>query len=92
MLAWFGWLWFTPGPSPYRYQLAEEGDVPKFPKLGLEAWPDLTISRYEIYTEGIGQPLASGHAARRGRVHPCCLTGKTAPANSSSPRTASSPN
>jgi hydroxylamine oxidation protein HaoB len=73
LLAWFGWVWFNPGPSPYRYQLAEEGDVSKFPKLGLGAWPDLTISRYEIYTEGIGQPLASGHAARRGNGAPVLL-------------------
>lgn len=73
MLAWFGWLWFNPGPAPYRYQLAEEGDVSKFPKLGLQAWPDLALSRYEIYTEGVDKPLASGHAARRGSGAPVLL-------------------
>ena len=44
MLAWFAWLWFNPGPSPYRYQLVEEGGVDKFSQLGLDAWPDLTIA------------------------------------------------
>jgi hydroxylamine oxidation protein HaoB len=73
LLAWFGWLWFNPGPPPYRYVLAEEGDVTKFPKLGLEAWPDLNISRYEIHTEGIDQPLASGHIARHGNGAPVLL-------------------
>jgi len=73
LLAWFGWLWFNPGPSPYRYQLVEEGGIDKFPKLGLDAWPDLAISRYEIHTEGIDQPLAAGHVARRGNGAPVLL-------------------
>jgi len=73
LLAWFGWLWFNPGASPYRYQLAEEGNVSQFPKLGLEAWPDLSIARYEIYTEGVDQPLAAGHTARRGSGAPVLL-------------------
>ena len=42
LLLWFAWLWFNPGPAPYRYQLVEEGDVDKFSQLGLTAWPDLT--------------------------------------------------
>lgn len=73
MLAWFSWLWFNPGPAPYRYQLAEEGPVSKFPKLGLDAWPDLTIARYEVHAEGIDQPLAEGHTARRGAGAPVLL-------------------
>jgi hydroxylamine oxidation protein HaoB len=73
LLAWFGWLWFNPGPSPYRYQVVEEGGIDKFPKLGLDAWPDLKVSRYEIHTEGIDQPLASGHIARRGNDAPVLL-------------------
>ena len=73
LLAWFGWLWFNPGPSPYRYQLAEEGDISKFPKLGLDPWPDLAISRYEVYAEGVDQPLATGHTARRGNGAPVLL-------------------
>jgi hydroxylamine oxidation protein HaoB len=73
LLAWFSWLWFNPGPAPYRYQLAEEGPVSKFPKLGLDAWPDLTIARYEVYAEGVDQPLAEGHTARRGSGAPVLL-------------------
>lgn len=73
MLAWFGWLWFNPGPAPYRYQLAEEGPVSRFPQLGLEAWPDLTIARYEVYAEGVDQPLAAGHTAKRGQSAPILL-------------------
>jgi len=73
LLGWFFWLWFNPGPAPYRYQLAEEGPVSKFPRLGLEAWPDLTIARYEIYAEGLDQPLATGHTAKRGQSAPVLL-------------------
>lgn len=73
MLVWFAWLWFNPGPSPYRYQLTEEGPVSQFPALGLEAWPDLTLSSFEVYAEGIDQPLATGHTARRGQGAPVLL-------------------
>ncbi|SEL65876.1 hydroxylamine oxidation protein HaoB [Nitrosovibrio tenuis] len=73
MLAWFAWLWFSPGSPPYRYQLAEEGPASKFPQLGLEAWPDLILARYEVYTEGVDQPLATGHVARRGQSAPVLL-------------------
>jgi hydroxylamine oxidation protein HaoB len=73
LLAWFAWLWFNPAPAPYRYQLVEEGPAAKFPQLGLEAWPGLTIARYEVHTEGVEQPLATGHTARRGQGAPILL-------------------
>ena len=73
MLVWFAWLWFNPGPAPYRYQLSEEGPVSQFPALGLEAWPDLTIASYEVHAEGIDQPLATGHTAKRGQGAPVLL-------------------
>ncbi len=73
MLIWFAWLWFNPGPSPYRYQLVEEGSVDKFSELGLAAWPDLTIARYELYAEDLDQPLAVTHTARRGQTPPVML-------------------
>jgi hydroxylamine oxidation protein HaoB len=73
LLVWFAWLWFNPGPAPYRYQLSEEGPVSQFPQLGLEAWPDLTLARYEVYTEGVDQPLATGHTAKRGQGAPVLL-------------------
>jgi hydroxylamine oxidation protein HaoB len=73
LLAWFAWLWFNPGPAPYRYQLVEEGGVDKFGKLGLEAWPDLTIAKYDVFAEDIDKPLASGHTARRGQTPPVLI-------------------
>jgi hydroxylamine oxidation protein HaoB len=73
LLAWFAWLWFNPGPAPYRYQLVEEGGVDKFSKLGLEAWPDLTIAQYDVHAEQIDKPLASGHTARRGQTPPVLI-------------------
>jgi hydroxylamine oxidation protein HaoB len=39
LLAWFAWLWFNPGPAPYRYQLMQEGDAAQFSQLGLEPLP-----------------------------------------------------
>ena len=65
LLLWFAWLWFNPGPAPYRYQLVEEGGVDKFSQLGLAAWPDLKLAQYEVYAEGVDQPLAVTHTARQ---------------------------
>ncbi|SEP44277.1 hydroxylamine oxidation protein HaoB [Nitrosovibrio sp. Nv6] len=73
MLLWFAWLWFNPGPAPYRYQLVEEGGIDQFSQLGLEAWPDLTIAQYEVYAEEVDQPLAVTHVARRGNSAPVRL-------------------
>lgn len=67
MLLWFAWVWFNPGPAPYQYKLVEEGSPGKFPKLGLDAWPDLAIARYDVYAEGIDKALATTHAARKGQ-------------------------
>jgi hydroxylamine oxidation protein HaoB len=73
LLLWFAWLWFNPGPAPYRYQLVEEGDVDKFSQLGLAAWPDLKLAKYEVYAEGIDKPLAVTHIARQGAGSPVLL-------------------
>jgi hypothetical protein len=73
LLLWFAWLWFNPGPAPYRYQLVEEGGIDKFSQLGLEAWPDLTIAQYEVYAEDVDQPLAVTHVARQGNTAPVRL-------------------
>lgn len=73
LLAWFAWLWFNPPPAPYRYQLVQEGNADAFSQLGLEAWPDLAIAKYEIRTEGVDQPLAFLHTARRGDAPPVML-------------------
>jgi len=73
LLLWFAWVWFNPGPAPYRYQLVEEGSPDKFPKLGLDAWPDLVIAQYDVYAEGIDKPLATTHVAREGQGAPVRL-------------------
>ncbi|MBE7423596.1 MAG: hydroxylamine oxidation protein HaoB [Zoogloeaceae bacterium] len=73
LLGWVAYSFLQPGPAPYRYQLAEEGGVERFAALGLEAWPDLKIGRYEIRVEGIDQPVAVGHVARRAAAAPVML-------------------
>lgn len=73
MLSWLGYLWLDNSPPPYRYKLIEEGGVDKFNKLGLEAWPDLNISKHEIIVEGVDQSLAVGYFARRGNAKPVML-------------------
>jgi hydroxylamine oxidation protein HaoB len=73
LLAWFAWLWFNPGPAPYRYQLMQEGDAAQFSQLGLEPWPELAIAKYHIHAEGVDQPLAIVHTARRGQMPPVML-------------------
>ncbi len=73
VLGWLAYLWLSPGPAPYHYQLAEEGSVEKFDKLGLEAWPDLGISKQELLVEGVDHPLAVGYLARRGNATPVML-------------------
>jgi hydroxylamine oxidation protein HaoB len=52
----------------------EEGGVDKFGKLGLEAWPDLGISKQEVLVEGVDQPVAVAYLARRGNAPPVMLS------------------
>jgi hydroxylamine oxidation protein HaoB len=73
VLGWLAYLWLSPVPVPYHYQLAEEGGVDKFGKLGLEAWPDLRISKHEVLVEGVDQPMAVAYLARRGNAPPVML-------------------
>jgi hydroxylamine oxidation protein HaoB len=73
MLGWFAFLWLSPGPAPYHYRLVEEGGIDKFSKLGLDAWPDLGISKQEIRVEGVDEPVAVGYLARRGNTKPVML-------------------
>jgi hydroxylamine oxidation protein HaoB len=53
--------------------LIEEGGIGKFAKLGLDAWPDLVISKQEVRVEGMDQPLALAYLARRGNAPPVML-------------------
>ena len=73
MLCWFAFLWLSPGPAPYHYRLVEEGGIDKFSKLGLDAWPDLGISKQEILVEGVDEPVAVAYLARRGNTKPVML-------------------
>lgn len=73
LLGWVAYSFLQPGPAPYRYQLVEEGGVERFAALGLEAWPDLKIGKYEVRVEGIDQPVAVAHVARRGTAAPVML-------------------
>ena len=73
MLGWFAYVWLNPGPVPYHYQLVEEGGVGKFDKLGLEAWPDLTISKHEVRVQEVDKPIAVAHLATRGNTPPVLL-------------------
>ena len=74
LLGWFAYLWFNPAPAPYRYTLVEEGGPAKFESLGLQAWPDLGIAKYEVHVEGVDQPIALGYTARRGQTPPILLS------------------
>jgi hydroxylamine oxidation protein HaoB len=73
LLGWIAYSAWNPGPAPYRYQLVEEGGADKFAKLGLESWTDLNIGKYELRVEGVDQPVAVAHVARRGDAAPVML-------------------
>jgi len=57
VLGWGAYLWLKPDPAPYRYQLVQEGDVSKFPALDLEAWPNLTLSQFEVRVDSVEKPI-----------------------------------
>ncbi|MFO1218037.1 MAG: hydroxylamine oxidation protein HaoB [Burkholderiaceae bacterium] len=73
LLAWLAYSWPQPGRAPYRYQLVEEGGVERFAALGLEAWPELKIGKYEVRVDGVDQPIAVAHVARSGAAGPVML-------------------
>lgn len=73
LLGWVAWAFWQPGPAPYHYQLVEEGGVDRFAALGLDAWPELKIAKYEVRADGIDKPIAVAHVARRGEAAPVML-------------------
>ncbi len=73
LLGLFTFLWLSPGPAPYHYRLVEEGGIDKFSTLGLDAWPDLGISKQEIVVDGVDEPVAIAYLARRGNAKPVML-------------------
>lgn len=74
VLGWLAYMWLSPGEAPYHYKLTEEGGIDKFAKLGLDAWPDLGISKQEVLVEGVDQPVAVAYLARRGNAKPVMLS------------------
>ena len=73
VLGWFAYLWLNPGPAPYHYQLVEEGGVSKFVNLGLAAWPELKIGKYEVRVESLDKPIAVVYRASLGDANPVLL-------------------
>ena len=73
MLGWFTYLWLKPAPVPYHYQLVEEGGVGKFVNLGLGAWPELKIGKYEVRVESVGKPIAVAYRGTLGDTKPVLL-------------------
>ena len=63
LIGWCAYLWFKPAPAPYSYHLVDEGSVTKFEKLGLQAWPDLTIKKYELRVQAVDKPIAIAYQA-----------------------------
>lgn len=59
------WLLLVPDTAPYRYDLVTTGPADRFPELELEAWPDLTISQYDVYVPVAGQPVAQAYFGQR---------------------------
>ena len=74
MFGWLAYMWLSPGQAPYHYKLTEEGGIEKFNKLGLDAWPDLNISKQEVVVEGVDQPVALAYLAHRGESKPIMLS------------------
>jgi hydroxylamine oxidation protein HaoB len=65
LIGWFAYLWFKPAPVPYNYQLVDEGSASKFEKLGLQAWPELTIKKYELRVQSVEKPIAIAYRAAK---------------------------
>ena len=72
LLGWFAYLWFKPAPAPYQYQLLESATVDRS-ELGLDAWPDLALSKYQVKVADIDKPVAHAVLARRGDEPPVLI-------------------
>ena len=73
LLGWLAYVSLSPGPAPYHYKLIQEGGVDKFGQLKLDPWPDLAISKYEVYVENVGKPVAIAHLVKNGEEPPVLL-------------------
>jgi len=73
LVGWVVYLWFQPEPPPYHYRVVEEGGPDRFPNLGLESYPYLTINKLEVRVDAIDQPLAFVYRASRSGFEPVLL-------------------
>jgi hydroxylamine oxidation protein HaoB len=73
LLGWLAYISLSPGPAPYNYKLVEEGGVDKFAELGLKEWPDLAVSKYEVYVQNVKKPVAVAHLVKSGENPPVLL-------------------
>lgn len=73
LLTWVTYLWLTPGQPPYQYQLIAEGKASEFPELELEAWPAITINKYEVRTTETDKPIAHAYFGQRESGTPVLL-------------------
>lgn len=64
LIGWFLYLWFKPLPPPYSYHLVDEGGVARFFNLQLDAWPNLTISKYELRVPSLEKPIAIAYQTK----------------------------
>lgn len=70
LLGWFTYLWFTPAEAPYQYRHLSTGSVDQYPELDLDAWPELTISRYDVIVPDVEKPIAQASVAQRDNTAP----------------------
>lgn len=84
LLGGYAWLQLTPATAPYHYQLVATGKTDEFPELDLDidTWPDLTISRYDVYAEEADKPVAQAWFGERpglpvAELHWANLAGET---------------
>ena len=72
LLSWFAYLWFTPAPAPYHYERVESATIDRT-ALELDAWPELTLSKYRVTVADIDKPVAHAILARRGDELPVLI-------------------
>lgn len=73
LLGWVAYAALKPEPAPYHYQLVKEDSADGLDKLDTKAWPDLKIKKYEMRVDGVDQPIAVMHVARRGDGAPVMI-------------------
>ncbi|MCP4286739.1 MAG: hydroxylamine oxidation protein HaoB [Gammaproteobacteria bacterium] len=65
ILSWFIWIKNNPGPPLYQYRLITEGGMDRFPDLGLDPQPGISIRKYELRTSENEKPLVILHVGER---------------------------